>query len=89
MGGRAVSPEAAEAQMKLPAVSGHEVIAALERSGFQRVRQKGSHVFMMKREPEFLGITVPLHREVAKGTLRAILRNTRIDLETFRSLLSG
>lgn len=51
---------------KIPVVSGQELIKALERQGFQRVRQKGSHVSLQKGTYKTV---VPLHDELAKGTL--------------------
>jgi predicted RNA binding protein YcfA (HicA-like mRNA interferase family) len=59
---------------KLLRVSGEEAIRALERLGFVKVRQKGSHVILKKNTPEGdIGCVVPLHRELAIGTLRGIL----------------
>ncbi|QWK09830.1 MAG: type II toxin-antitoxin system HicA family toxin [Thermoflexus hugenholtzii] len=59
---------------KLRRVSGEEAIRALERLGFVKVRQKGSHVILKKNTPEGdIGCVVPLHRELAIGTLRGIL----------------
>lgn len=59
---------------KLRRVSGEEAIRALERLGFQRVRQRGSHVILKKQTTQgSVGCVVPLHREVAIGTLRGIL----------------
>ena len=65
---------------KLPVLSGKELIKALVRSGFRVVRQKGSHVSLQKGEYRTV---VPLHDELAKGTLLAILKQcalTREDL---------
>ena len=69
---------------KLRRVSGEEVIRALERLGFVKVRQKGSHVILKKNTPEGdIGCVVPLHRELAIGTLRGILRQARVTPEEF------
>ncbi len=69
---------------KLHRVSGKEAIHALERLGFERVRQRGSHVVLKKQTPEgAVGCVVPLHRELAIGTLRGILRQARITPEEF------
>ncbi|MGI9104335.1 MAG: type II toxin-antitoxin system HicA family toxin [Terriglobales bacterium] len=69
---------------KLPRVSGEYVIRALERRGFRRVRQRGSHVVLKKAEPTGdIGVVVPLHRELAVGTLRGILKQAKIDDKTF------
>ncbi len=56
---------------KLPVLSGKELINALKNGGFQIVRQKGSHVSLQK---ETYKTVVPLHDELAKGTLLGILK---------------
>jgi predicted RNA binding protein YcfA (HicA-like mRNA interferase family) len=73
---------------KLPVVSGEDLIRVLEKLGYLRVRQKGSHVRMrhatdMQRIP----VTIPLHKEIAFGTLRRILRDTRISPEELSARL--
>lgn len=73
---------------KLPRVSGAEAIRALERLGFSRVRQRGSHVVLKKiTESGSIGCVVPLHSELATGTLRGILNQAHIDPETFAEAL--
>ena len=65
---------------KLPALSGRVLISALEKSGFEMVRQKGSHVSLRKGSYRTV---VPLHDELAKGTVSGILKQcglTRDDL---------
>ena len=69
---------------KLPRISGREAIAALERLGFAQVRQRGSHVVLRKGS---LGCVVPLHDELAIGTLRSILRQADVDTDTLLSVL--
>jgi predicted RNA binding protein YcfA (HicA-like mRNA interferase family) len=69
---------------KLPHVPGSELIRALERLGFSRVRQKGSHV-VMRRGPS--GCVVPLHREVKTGTLAGVLRQAGVSVEEFLKVL--
>lgn len=73
---------------KMPVVSGEELIRALAKFGYVAVRQKGSHVRLRhatetSRQP----VTVPLHDEVAFGTLRRILRDARITIEDVLSAL--
>jgi len=69
---------------RLPRVSGEETIRALEKLGFVRVRQRGSHVILKKSTPEgTFGCPVPLHSELALGTLRGILRLARVTIEEF------
>ncbi len=59
---------------KLPVVSGDEVIKLLTRMGYEIVRQKGSHVRLRKETGAGVHkITVPLHSELAKGTLNDLL----------------
>jgi predicted RNA binding protein YcfA (HicA-like mRNA interferase family) len=69
---------------KLKRVSGAEVIRALEKLGFERVRQRGSHVILKKQSPQgTLGCVVPLHHELAEGTLRGILQQAQVSPEDF------
>jgi predicted RNA binding protein YcfA (HicA-like mRNA interferase family) len=70
--------------VKLPGVSGQQVVRALKRIGFRTVRQRGSHVVLRRSDPSGdIGCVVPLHRELAVGTLRSILRQARVRPETF------
>ena len=69
---------------KLRRISGQKAIRALERLGFRQVRQRGGHVVLKKQTPEGeVGCVVPLHRELAIGTLRGILRQARVTPEEF------
>ena len=73
---------------KLPVVSGRVLVAALKKAGFEEVRQKGSHVSLQKITPDKTYRTiVPLHRELAKGTLRDILNQTGLGKEQLAKLL--
>lgn len=65
---------------KLPHVSGAEILRALERLGFQKLRQSGSHV-VMKRDAK--GCVVPMHAEVKVGTLAGLLRQADVTPEDF------
>ncbi len=59
---------------KLRRVSGEEAIRALERLGFRRVRQRGSHVILKKETAQgSIGCVVPVHRDLAIGALQGIL----------------
>ncbi len=69
----------------LPVASGSEVCAALSRAGFMRKSQKGSHVKM--RHLDGRSAIVPLHDELAPGTLRSILRQAGLTAETLIALL--
>ena len=69
---------------RLRRTSGREAIRALERLGFVQVRQRGSHVILKKRTPEgAVGCVVPLHRELAIGTLRGVLRQAGVTPDEF------
>ena len=69
---------------KLPRVSGAEAIRALERLGFIQVRQRGSHVVLKRVGAERVtGCVVPLHVELATGTLRGILKQAGVTPEEF------
>ena len=67
---------------KLPVISGNELIRVLQKFGYQIVRQKGSHVRLRNEsQPQRLPVTVPLHREIARGTLKSILADASISVE--------
>lgn len=68
---------------KLPRVSGAEAIAALQKIGFQFMRQHGSHVILRRTDP-FAQTTVPDHRELDRGTLRAIIRQAGLSVDEIK-----
>lgn len=75
--------------LKLPRVSGGEVIKTLTKIGFIPARQKGSHVILKKETPEGTKTTVvPLHREIDRGTLLEIIRQAGLTREEFLELVS-
>ncbi|RHW18820.1 addiction module toxin, HicA family [Sphingomonas gilva] len=65
---------------RFPVLSGSDVIKALERLGFEQVRQRGSHVVMRRGSA---GCVVPLHREVKAGTLAGLLRQASVMQDEF------
>jgi len=68
----------------LPHLSGKEIIRGLEQLGFVQTRQRGSHVVMKKSTAEgSVGCVVPLHGEVAIGTLHSILKQAKISPDEF------
>ncbi|MDA0747714.1 MAG: type II toxin-antitoxin system HicA family toxin [bacterium] len=71
---------------KLPVISGQACVQALLRAGFVLKRQKGSHIILRRDDP-FAQVVVPDHRELDRGTLRAILRQTDIQVADFIALL--
>jgi len=71
----------------LPRVSGREVVTALSKVGFKKDRQKGSHIVMRQTVYPHRRVVVPDHREVAKGTLRTIIKQVGLTVEEFKKLL--
>jgi len=73
---------------KLPLVSGAKAVKALQRLGFCVDRQRGSHVVMKKITAEGeRGCVIPMHREVAPGTLRSALKLAGVSPEEFSDAL--
>jgi predicted RNA binding protein YcfA (HicA-like mRNA interferase family) len=71
---------------RLPVVSGAQLVAVLERLGWQVLRQRGSHV-RLRHPGRSVFLVVPLHRELKKGTLNGILRDAGLDRDELRDLL--
>jgi len=71
---------------KLPVASGREVITKLKRIGYYETRQKGSHVRLHHPNPKYKAITIPLHAEIKKGLLHAIIRDAGLSAEEFIKL---
>ena len=74
---------------KLPILSGKELIKILSKIGFQHIRTRGSHAVLNKEDKEKGKITipVPLHNELAKGTLKSIMNQVGINLEELLKLM--
>ncbi|MGA2035720.1 MAG: type II toxin-antitoxin system HicA family toxin [Thermoguttaceae bacterium] len=71
---------------KLPLVSGLEALRAFERDGWRVDRQRGSHVILLK-PGHTASLSIPQHRELAPGTLRALIRAAGLTMEEFLVLL--
>ena len=70
--------------VRLPRLSGHELIKILAQFGFKKIRQKGSHVMLIKKTKQSkIGCVVPLHDELETGTLLGILRQAKISRDEF------
>ena len=69
---------------RLPVVSGRETLRALEKAGFTEISQRGSQVKLRRGNRT---VIVPLHRELAPGTLRSVLRQADLTIEQFTALL--
>lgn len=71
---------------KLKVLSGAEVCQILTSNGFVAARQKGSHVIMQKKiEDSTITVPVPNHKEVLKGTLKSIIRQSQIPQSEFEN----
>ena len=71
---------------KLPRVSGRECIKALGKAGFYFKRQEGSHMILRRDDP-FAQVVVPDHKELDRGTLRAIIRQAGLSVDEFIYLM--
>lgn len=71
---------------KLPTVSASDCIKVFEKIGFYIHRQKGSHITMRRDDPR-KSITIPNHKEIAKGLLRQIIKDAGLTVDEFNDLL--
>ena len=71
----------------LPVISGREVVKALGKIGYVLDKQRGSHMILRQQTPPHRRLAVPDHKEVAKGTFRAIIRQAGLTVEEFKNLL--
>lgn len=71
----------------LPRASGREVVKALTKVGYEQDRQRGSHIILRQVAAPHRRLVVPDHGEVAKGTLRAIIRQAGLTVDEFKALL--
>jgi predicted RNA binding protein YcfA (HicA-like mRNA interferase family) len=70
---------------QLPVCSGQQAVKAFARLGYQIDHQTGSHIIL--RHPNRRRLTVPDHRELAKGTLRSLIREAGLTKDQFLQLL--
>ena len=74
---------------KLPAnLSGEEIIKSLSKIGYEIDHQTGSHIILRLNKYPFRRLTVPKHKVLAKGTLRAIIRQTGLTRDQFFELIN-
>ena len=66
----------------LPVLSGRKVVRVFEALGWQIARQRGSHIIMV-RDGEIATLSIPDHKEVARGTLRSLIRTAGITVDEF------
>ena len=72
---------------KLPILSGKEVVKLLVKLGYAVDHQTGSHIILRQNKDPHRRLTIPNHKEIAKGTLRAIIRQAGLRREEFLKLL--
>lgn len=72
--------------LKLPVVSGEDVVKVLSKQGFIVRKGRGDHVIIQSKDGN-RNIVVPLHRELKSGTLRAIIKQSGLTVEEFMNLL--
>jgi predicted RNA binding protein YcfA (HicA-like mRNA interferase family) len=70
---------------RLPVCSGQDAVRVFQKLGYEVDHQTGSHIIL--RHPNLRRLTIPNHRELAKGTLRSIIREAGITKERFAELL--
>jgi predicted RNA binding protein YcfA (HicA-like mRNA interferase family) len=68
--------------VKLPVLSGREVVRTFEALGWVVARQSGSHIIMVK-DGEVATLSIPDHTTVAKGTLRSLIRSANLTVQQF------
>ncbi|MFZ2603672.1 MAG: type II toxin-antitoxin system HicA family toxin [Candidatus Omnitrophota bacterium] len=67
---------------RLPRISGQDCVKAFCKAGFYFKRQHGSHI-ILRRDNPFAQLVIPNHKELDKGTLRAIIRQADLKIEEF------
>ena len=70
----------------LPVISGRKLCRIFEQIGYFIDHQTGSHIILRNVEPPYRRLTIPDHKEIAKGTLRKIIRQSGLTVDEFKSL---
>ena len=73
--------------MKLPVVSGSDAVRAFRKVGYEFDQQHGSHIIVRHVEPPHRRLSIPNHKELAKGTLRVLIREAGLSVDEFTRLL--
>ena len=71
----------------LPVISAKELLSIIKKIGYEIDHQTGSHIILRNKQAPYRRLTIPNHKEIAKGTLRAIIRECGLTLEEFLNLL--
>lgn len=70
----------------VPTLSGREVVRIFSKIGWVMVRQRGSHMILV-RDGHIASLSVPDHKELAKGTLRSLIRSSGLTTDEFVALV--
>ena len=70
-----------------PQISGKEAVRCLEKIGYKKDSQRGSHIVLRQEKHPHRRLVVPDHKEIAKGTLRVIIKQAGLTVEEFNALL--
>jgi len=73
--------------MKLPVVSGRDAARAFQKAGYEFDCQHGSHMIPRHIRPPHRRLSIPDHKKLAKGTLRALIREAGLSVQEFAGLL--
>lgn len=71
----------------LPIISAQQALKALSKIGYEAHHQTGSHIILRQDSAPFRRLTVPNHKELKRGTLRAIIRQAGLTVDEFNNLL--
>lgn len=69
--------------MKLPVVSGKELVKRLKKKGYLFIHQEGSHMIVRLEKEPFIKLSIPNHKKLDRGLLRALLRDADIEVDEF------
>ena len=72
---------------KLPILSGLDIVKIFAKIGYKFDHQTGSHLILRHKEYPHRRLTIPNHKEVSIGTLRAIIREAGLSREEFLKLI--
>lgn len=73
--------------MILPLISGRELCKILRKIGYKNDHQTGSHIILRNENAPYRRLTVPNHKEIKKGTLRTVLRQTGLTADELKDLM--
>ena len=72
---------------KLPVVSGQEAVKVFVKLGYLPDHQTGSHIILRHKDSPHRRLTIPNHKEISKGTLKAIIKEAGLTIEEFENFL--